>query len=396
MAENDWEGWKALTARLGKKVQLVGDDLFVTNPRILREGIQQGVANAILIKVNQIGTLTETFAAIELAKRAGYGTVISHRSGETEDTTIADIAVATNALQIKTGSLSRSDRVAKYNQLLRIEEELGDRSSYPGREAFRRARMKILAAVLGALIVLIQYPLWIGKGGWLRAWQLEKRFVAVSKTGTAQLEARNAALAAEVRDLKQGSEALEERARRELGMVKQRRDLLPVPGFVQARDRQGPRMTKIGVRARFSLLVLLALACASAWGQAYPSKPLRVILPVPAGGYYDMVTRTVSQRLAERLGQPVVVENRVGAGGITGTVYAAGAPPDGYTVLFNGIGAMSIFPSLHAKLAYDPVRDFEPIVLAVDGAEHPGGASLGAGKDGRRACRPRCQPLRGR
>jgi enolase 1/2/3 len=138
MAENDWEGWKTLTARLGKKLQLVGDDLFVTNPRILREGIQQGVANSILIKVNQIGTLTETFAAIELAKRARYGTVLSHRSGETEDTTIADIAVGTNALQIKTGSLSRSDRVAKYNQLLRIEEDLGDSVDYPGREAFAR------------------------------------------------------------------------------------------------------------------------------------------------------------------------------------------------------------------------------------------------------------------
>jgi enolase len=139
MAESDWEGWKALTAKLGRKVQLVGDDLFVTNTRILREGIQQQAANAILIKVNQIGTLTETFSAIELAKRAGYGTVLSHRSGETEDTTIADIAVGTNALQIKTGSLSRSDRVAKYNQLLRIEEDLGDSVTYPGREAFARA-----------------------------------------------------------------------------------------------------------------------------------------------------------------------------------------------------------------------------------------------------------------
>ena len=138
MAENDWEGWKMLTARLGKKLQVVGDDVFVTNPRIFREGIAQGVANAILVKVNQIGTLTETFAAIELAKRAGYGTVISHRSGETEDTTIADIAVGTNALQIKTGSLSRSDRVAKYNQLLRIEEDLGDSVAYPGREALAR------------------------------------------------------------------------------------------------------------------------------------------------------------------------------------------------------------------------------------------------------------------
>ena len=140
MAENDWEGWKALTGRLGRKLQIVGDDIFVTNTRILREAIGQGVANAILIKVNQIGTLTETFAAIELAKRAAYGTVISHRSGETEDTTIADIAVGTNALQIKTGSLSRSDRIAKYNQLLRIEEDLGESVSYPGREAFAQLR----------------------------------------------------------------------------------------------------------------------------------------------------------------------------------------------------------------------------------------------------------------
>ncbi|MSQ49505.1 MAG: phosphopyruvate hydratase [Betaproteobacteria bacterium] len=140
MAEGDWEGWKLLTARLGKKTQLVGDDIFVTNTKLLREGIRQGAANAILIKVNQIGTLSETFAAIELAKRFAYGTVISHRSGETEDTSIADIAVGTNALQIKTGSLSRSDRTAKYNQLLRIEEDLGDIASYPGREAFLQLR----------------------------------------------------------------------------------------------------------------------------------------------------------------------------------------------------------------------------------------------------------------
>ncbi|HQO52956.1 MAG TPA: phosphopyruvate hydratase [Ottowia sp.] len=136
MAEGDWDGWKLLTERLGDKVQLVGDDLFVTNTKILKEGIDKGIANSILIKINQIGTLTETFDAIEMAKRAGYTAVISHRSGETEDSTIADIAVGLNAGQIKTGSLSRSDRMAKYNQLLRIEEDLGDMARYPGRAAF--------------------------------------------------------------------------------------------------------------------------------------------------------------------------------------------------------------------------------------------------------------------
>jgi len=140
MAEGDWDGWKGLTERLGKKVQLVGDDLFVTNTKILKEGIDKGIANSILIKINQIGTLTETFAAIEMAKRAGYTAVISHRSGETEDSTISDIAVGTNAGQIKTGSLSRSDRMAKYNQLLRIEEDLGDVAVYPGRAAFYNLR----------------------------------------------------------------------------------------------------------------------------------------------------------------------------------------------------------------------------------------------------------------
>lgn len=136
MSEHDWDGWKLLTNKLGKSVQLVGDDVFVTNANILKEGIEQDIANSILIKINQIGTLTETFSAIEIAKRAGYTSVISHRSGETEDTTIADIAVATNALQIKTGSLSRSDRLAKYNQLLRIEEDLGDSADYAGRGAY--------------------------------------------------------------------------------------------------------------------------------------------------------------------------------------------------------------------------------------------------------------------
>lgn len=140
MSEHDWDGWALLTRKLGKTVQLVGDDIFVTNPKILEEGIVQGVANSILIKVNQIGTLTETLTAIEMAKCAGYTAIISHRSGETEDTTIADIAVATNALQIKTGSLSRSDRLAKYNQLLRIEEDLGDAAKYAARRAFYQLR----------------------------------------------------------------------------------------------------------------------------------------------------------------------------------------------------------------------------------------------------------------
>lgn len=136
LGERDWDGWKKLTDRLGDKVQLVGDDLFVTNPAILEEGIEKGVANSILIKVNQIGTLTETFDAMEKAKRAGYTSVVSHRSGETEDSTIADIAVAFNAGQIKTGSMSRTDRLAKYNQLIRIEDELGDAAVYEGKDTF--------------------------------------------------------------------------------------------------------------------------------------------------------------------------------------------------------------------------------------------------------------------
>jgi len=140
MAEQDWDGWELLTQRLGKQVQLVGDDVFVTNTKILSEGIKRGIANSILIKINQIGTLSETFEAIEMARRAGYTAVISHRSGETEDSTIADIAVGTNAMQIKTGSLSRSDRTAKYNQLLRIEEELGESATYAGRDAFYQLR----------------------------------------------------------------------------------------------------------------------------------------------------------------------------------------------------------------------------------------------------------------
>ena len=142
MAEDDWNGWKILTNKLGKRIQLVGDDLFVTNTAILEQGIEQGIANSILIKINQIGTLSETFAAVEMAKRAGYTAVISHRSGETEDSTIADIAVGLNAMQIKTGSLSRSDRISKYNQLLRIEEDLGDTATYPGKRAFYNLRVR--------------------------------------------------------------------------------------------------------------------------------------------------------------------------------------------------------------------------------------------------------------
>ncbi|MCC7049875.1 MAG: phosphopyruvate hydratase, partial [Alphaproteobacteria bacterium] len=138
MAEDDWQGWKALTLAIGKKVQLVGDDLFVTNPTRLRQGIEKGVANAILVKVNQIGTLSETLEAVEMAHKAGYRAVMSHRSGETEDATIADLAVATNCGQIKTGSLSRSDRTAKYNQLIRIAEDLGPAALYPGRAALKR------------------------------------------------------------------------------------------------------------------------------------------------------------------------------------------------------------------------------------------------------------------
>jgi enolase len=137
MDENDWDGWKALTERIGDRVQLVGDDLFVTNPERLQQGIERGVANSILVKVNQIGTLTETLEAVRMAREAGYTAVMSHRSGETEDTTIADLAVATGCGQIKTGAPSRSDRVAKYNQLLRIEEALGADATYPGRSAFR-------------------------------------------------------------------------------------------------------------------------------------------------------------------------------------------------------------------------------------------------------------------
>jgi enolase len=176
LAENDWNGWRALTERLGAKIQLVGDDLFVTNTQILKEGVRQRVANAILVKPNQIGTLTETFAAIELAKRCGYGTVISHRSGETEDTTIADLAVGLNALQIKTGSLSRTDRTPSTTRSCGSRKTWATQSPIPARRV-RAVQdvVKILAGILGALIVVIQFPLWLGKGGWLRVWDLDQQ-----------------------------------------------------------------------------------------------------------------------------------------------------------------------------------------------------------------------------
>ena len=221
MAENDWTGWEELTRELGDRVQLVGDDVFVTNTVLLREGIRRGVANSILIKINQIGTLTETFAAVEMAKRAAYTSVISHRSGETEDTTIADI-VGTNALQIKTGSLSRSDRIAKYNQLLRIEEDLGDVASYPGAMhsstfADRSADDAAARHHLTLLLVAIQWPLWFGKGGWLRAWDLDRqrRRSAANGAQCAQRRTRGRS-----REPARRREAIEERARHELNMIR--------------------------------------------------------------------------------------------------------------------------------------------------------------------------------
>jgi len=257
MAENDWDGWKLLTDQLGGKVQLVGDDLFVTNTAILRKGIDQGIANPFLIRSTS-RTLTETFAAIEMAKRAGYTAVISHRSGETEDSTIADIAVATNAMQIKTGSLSRSDRMAKYNQLLRIEENwlkwlhtpaatlsttcAERKTARPLAGPFCTRRPYLAHTPLtsrscrqhadhtptdapapdrpGMLTAIIQYPYWWGKGGWLRVHELEGVVAAQEETNAALL-ARNNALQAEVQDLKYGTAAVEERARAELGMLKE-------------------------------------------------------------------------------------------------------------------------------------------------------------------------------
>ena len=225
MAEGDWDGWSILTQRLGRKVQIVGDDLFVTNTKILREGIARGIANSILIKPNQIGTLTETLEAIDMATTAGYSSVISHRSGETEDSTIADIAVATRATQIKTGSLCRSDRIAKYNQLLRIEAELGSLASYAGRDAFpvpcgpaRRMTIRIIAALLLTAVLALQYRLWVSPTGMRDVWRTQQAIEAQTQENE-RLKERNRTLAAEVRDLKEGRAAIEERARTDLGMI---------------------------------------------------------------------------------------------------------------------------------------------------------------------------------
>ena len=196
------------------------------------------MANSILIKINQIGTLSETFSAITMANRAGYTSVVSHRSGETEDSIIADIAVGTNAGQIKTGSLSRSDRIAKYNQLLRIEEDLGDAASYPGPRGLLSTevepQLRWLALAFVALIVALQYPMWLGKGGWLQVREFDRQ-LAAQQEANAKLKVRNDALDADVRDLKTGSEAIEERARSELGMVRQ--DEV----FFQLRQRRSAR-----------------------------------------------------------------------------------------------------------------------------------------------------------
>ena len=235
MAEGDWEGWALLTAALGDRVQLVGDDLFVTNAAILREGIARGIANAILIKVNQIGTLTETLETIGVAKEAGYATIISHRSGETEDVTIADLAVAVNAGQIKTGSTSRTDRTAKYNQLLRIEEALGAAARFPGVEAFRplrggvmpdrdptqgqtkRPRPGLIALLcfLGLLLVLSL----LGDRGLLRLYQME-RVKAHLEREIETLKHENILRRQEVEAMRRHPSRSEEIARRDLGLVR--------------------------------------------------------------------------------------------------------------------------------------------------------------------------------
>ena len=218
--ESDWAGWAILTEKLGDQVQLVGDDLFVTNTEILQRGIDEGIANSILIKFNQIGSLTETLEAIAMAKAAGYTAVISHRSGETEDATIADLAVGTGAGQIKTGSLCRSDRVAKYNRLLRIEAELGLTAPYPGRDISEERLMRWLAGGLLGLLLLLQYRLWFADGGLAEANRLGQQ-LAEAENENASLTARNDRLTREVLALQGGNDAVEKNARENLGLIKE-------------------------------------------------------------------------------------------------------------------------------------------------------------------------------
>ncbi len=245
--ESDWEGWKLLTERLGHRVQLVGDDLFVTNTTIFQKGIDNNIANSILIKPNQIGTLTETLAAIRMADEAGYSAVVSHRSGETEDVTIADIAVATTATQIKTGSLSRSDRVAKYNQLMRIEDELGSNASYAGRDAFRHlaaslsavaefatctrsvlpgSGMRKLVVLLVMVLVYLQYKLLFGEGSLQDVWELHQE-VEFQRQENIELRERNAALEAEVQRPAAGTGCHRGTCPRGPGYGERGRNLLP-------------------------------------------------------------------------------------------------------------------------------------------------------------------------
>ena len=225
MDESDWDGWAYLTQTLGSRCQLVGDDLFVTNTNILSRGIEQGVGNSILIKFNQIGTLSETLDAIGMAQKAGFTAVISHRSGETEDTTIADLAVGTSAGQIKTGSLCRSDRVAKYNQLLRIEEVLGSQANLCWPWSHFRAVMtgRTVLVGLGILLVLSQYQLWFGTGSISELQRLTDE-LEKQESENQRLASRNDELVSEINALKTDPEAVEELLRSRFGYVERGRD----------------------------------------------------------------------------------------------------------------------------------------------------------------------------
>ena len=257
MAEDDWAGWKYLTDRLGRNVQLVGDDIFVTNTKILKQGIAKGVANSILIKINQIGTLSETFAAITMATRARYTSVISHRSGETEDSIIADIAVGTNAGQIKTGIAVafRPYREVQPAAAHRGRPGRGRELSWPRCVLQHHvgdwdpSTLRWLALLLAALILALQYPMWLGKGGWLQVRETDRQ-LALQKEANAKLKARNEALDADVRDLKTGSEAIEERARSELGMIRSDEVFFQLqPGGAAPKVTPAPALVAPGTRS---------------------------------------------------------------------------------------------------------------------------------------------------